>query len=42
MDHEEGLHRLARLWFPVHQLAAWLLFVLVVVHIWSSLRYGGF
>jgi hypothetical protein len=42
MDLEFWLHRLARAWLLVHGPASWALLVLVIVHVVSSLYYGGF
>jgi hypothetical protein len=42
LDVEYWFHRLTRVWLLVHGPAAWALLVLVVVHVISSIYYGGF
>ena len=42
MDVEAWLHRLGRTWLVIHGPASWALIVLVVVHVWLSVRYGGY
>lgn len=42
MNVEFWYHRLARLWLLVHGPAAAALFVLIAIHIWTSIWYGGF
>jgi hypothetical protein len=42
MDLEYWFHRLARVWLLLHGPAAAGLLVLVLVHVWYSIYYGGF
>ncbi len=41
LDTEYRLHRLGRLWLLFHGPAAWALLVLILDHVFLSLRYGG-
>jgi hypothetical protein len=41
MDIEYWFHRLARAWLFLHNPAAWALAMLVLVHVWWSVYYGG-
>jgi hypothetical protein len=42
MEIEFWSHWLGRLWMLVHGPAAWLLLLFTILHIWGSIRYGGF
>jgi hypothetical protein len=42
MDLEAWLHRVGRAWLLVHGPASWALLVLVAIHVWLSVRYGGY
>jgi hypothetical protein len=42
LDLEYRFHYLGRLWLLFHGPAAWALLVLIVEHVWVSIRYGGF
>ena len=42
MNVEYWFHRLARLWLLIHGPAAAALFVLIAIHIVTSIWYGGY
>jgi hypothetical protein len=42
LDVEAWLHRLGRTWLLIHGPASWALLLLVLVHVWLSVRYGGY
>jgi hypothetical protein len=41
LDMERVFHRMARCWIVVHRAAAAILFLLVIAHVVSSIRFGG-
>jgi hypothetical protein len=42
LDYEYRLHQWGRLWLLFHGPASWALLVLIIEHVWLSVRYGGF